>query len=121
MYNNIDNNAIFIDTKSKSNTIKRKINCVICYPKVELTLVNEEECKWVCKRCKNDYFILGHEGDLVPEEDILESSHEEENEGPILLTADNEYKQEESNDGSIARPDYMKDSATTKVTYYREE
>jgi hypothetical protein len=121
MYNNIDNNAIFIDTKSKSNTIKRKINCVICYPKVELTLVNEEECKWVCKRCKNDYQILGHDLDLVPEEDELLSSHEEDDEGALLLCKENEYKVEESNYGSIARPAYMKDSETTKVTYYREE
>ncbi len=121
MLNNIDNNAIFIDTKS-SKRLDRKIFCVICFPKVELTLVNEEECKWICKRCKNDYQILGNDLDLVPEEDILESSHEEEDDSVGLLTADDELKHtEDSKQDKIKIPKYMQNGETTRVTYFREE
>jgi hypothetical protein len=58
--------------------------------------------------------------EIIPEEDVLESSHEEYDDGIGLLSADNEFKQEDSDQGSIKRPKYMQDSATTKVTYYRE-
>jgi len=34
MYNNIDNNAIYSDTNSKSNTRKRKLFFLICYSKL---------------------------------------------------------------------------------------
>jgi hypothetical protein len=117
----IDNNSYnSIILHKNSRNKKRKIMCVICYPKVELALVNEDEGKWKCPRCKNDYFILGQDGDLVPE-DILESSHVGEDEGAVLLRADSEFIQQESDSGKIKRPAYMQDSATTKVTYYREE
>ena len=58
MFNNLDNNNVNIITTSKSNKKQRKIYCVICYPKIQLNLVNEEECRWRCPRCKNDYQIL---------------------------------------------------------------
>jgi hypothetical protein len=122
MYNNIDNNAIFIDTKS-SKRKRRKINCVLCFPKVQLNLVNEEECKWRCPRCKNDYQILENSGDLVPEEDELESSHDSDDEGIGLLVANEDEisKEEDSTKSDIKIPGYMKNTETTTVTYFREE
>ena len=77
-------NPIIIDTNSKNNK-RKKIFCVVCYPKNELTLINEEENRYKCDRCKNTY-QLGFE--LLPEEDILESSHEDTDEGPVLISAD---------------------------------
>ena len=76
MHNDISNsNSILIDTNSKSRNKKIKINCVICFPKVELVCVNPEENRWKCMRCKNDYQLLGSGGDIIPQEDILESPH----------------------------------------------
>ena len=124
MYND---NYNIITTNSKSNN-RRKINCVICYPKIQLELVNEEEFRYKCPRCKNDYQILdNNEGDIIQEEDILESSHDSE-EDPVLVTADytdtikpehilNSHKPK----SDIKIPWYMKDSETTKVTHYRED
>lgn len=123
MINNINNNnnSILLDTNSNTSNKKRKINCVICFPKVELVWVNPEENRMKCPRCKNDYQI-GF-GEIIPEEDILESSHEEYDEGAVLLSAEgNELDPKDKSDsGKIKRPKYMQDSPTTKVTYYREE
>jgi hypothetical protein len=125
MHNVIDSNSIIIDTNSKSRNIKRKINCILCFPKVQLNLVNEEECKWRCPRCKNDYQILEDSGDLVPEEDELESSHDYDDEGIGLLVAkEDEFKSDNDNNESktdIKIPKYMQNSETNKVTYFREE
>lgn len=40
-------------------------------------------------RCKNDYLILNHSSsdDIIQEEDELISSHENEDEGPIISTS----------------------------------
>ena len=127
MFNDIDNNSynsIILHTNSRNK--KRKIMCVICYPKVELDLVKEDEGKWKCPRCKNDYFILGHEGDLVPEEDELISSHDNEDEDPVLVTADYTVKPEpvlnsHKPKSDIKIPWYFQDTETTKVTHYRED
>jgi hypothetical protein len=129
MYNNIiDNNcnSIFIKTNSKSKNKNRKINCVICFPKVQLDLVNEEECKWRCPRCKNDYQILEDGGDIVPDEDELMSSHESDDEGPVLLSSEEDgFKSDEDNNeeskSDIKIPKYMQDSETTTVTYFRQD
>ncbi len=124
MHNVIDSNSIIIDTNnSNSRNIKRKINCVLCFPKVQLNLVNEEECKWRCPRCKNDYQILEHSGDLIPEEDELESSHDSDDEGIGLVCAEEEFKSEDNNESKsdIAVPKYMQSNGTQKVTYFREE
>jgi len=120
MYNNIDknNNSILIDTTSNTSNKKRKIKCVLCISKPELVCINPEENRWKCPRCKNDY-QLGF-GEIIPEEDVLESSHEDDEDSVGLLSADNEFKLEDESKDSISRPAYMKDSATTKVTYYRE-
>jgi hypothetical protein len=120
-----DNNAIFIDTK-KSNNKKRKINCVICNPKVELTLVDVENCKWKCTRCKNDYQILDYGGDIIPEEDSLESSHDDyddDADNSSLLSAEDEFNNDNDNNesDSIPIPKYMQSHGTTEVVEYREE
>ena len=120
MYNNIDNsNSILIDTTdSKSKNIKRKINCVICFPKVELTCVNPEENRYRCPRCKNDY-QLGFR-DIVPEEEELGSSHDSDDEGIGLLCSEDEFKSdnnEESNKTDIKVPKYMQPSPGVTVEY----
>ena len=118
-------NSIILHTDSKSK--KKKIMCVICYPTIELSLVNEEEGKWKCPRCKNDYFILGYDRDLVPEEDELISSHEQNNEGPLLLSAtdtdiDSTSKLDRENQSKTDKklPKYLQDSDTTKLISYEE-
>lgn len=119
--NNIDN-SILINTDSKPRN--QKIHCVLCSnEKIELICINSEENRYKCPRCKNDYQI-GFE--ILPsEEDILESSHESGNEGPLLLSAeDNELETREDNNKSksdIKIPKYFKDSETTTVTHFREE
>ena len=52
MYNNINNNAIYLYTNSKSNTRKRKLFFSDLLFKVELTCINPEESKWIYLRCK---------------------------------------------------------------------
>ncbi|HJT85000.1 MAG TPA: hypothetical protein VJ697_10995 [Nitrososphaeraceae archaeon] len=116
MYNNIDN-SIFLDTSSSKRHKNQKIFCVICFPKIELALVNAEENRYKCPRCKNTY---QPNFEMFPSDDILESSHEEQDEGTGLLCADNEFKQQEFDSGKIKRPKYMQDSDTTMVTSYKE-
>ena len=122
MHNVIDSNSIIIDTNnSNSRNINRKINCVLCFPKVELTCINPEENRYRCPRCKNDY-QLGFR-DIVPQEEELESSHEEDEEDSVgLLVAEDEISKEDKDPSKsdIAVPKYMQDSTTTTVTYYRE-
>jgi hypothetical protein len=110
-----DDNPILIDT-SNSNR-KQKILCVLC--KIELDCFNVEENRFRCPRCRNTY-QLGFE--ILPQGDDLISSHSNESdEGAGLLSADNEFKQQEDSDpGKIKRPKYMQDSETTKVIEYRE-
>jgi hypothetical protein len=124
MYNDNINNANIIDT---SNRNKKRIFCVICFPKVQLNLVNAEEFRYKCPRCKNDYQILGHDLDLVPEEDELISSHDESEEGPVLVCSDSspfkpaQVLAENKVKSDIKVPWYMKDTDTTTVTHYRED
>ncbi|HET7644206.1 MAG TPA: hypothetical protein VFK40_11900 [Nitrososphaeraceae archaeon] len=62
--------------------------------------------------------------EIFPEEDELESIHEEGNEEPIILTSDTNILEPEpilnANKSDIKIPKYMKDSDTAKVTQYRE-
>ena len=119
-----NDNPIIIDVNSRSRrNRKQKILCVLC--KVQLECINPEENRYKCPRCKNTY-QLGYE--IIPTEDILESSHEEEGEGEDsigLLSANedefNNNKEEEDSTGSIPVPKYFKDSATVKVIDYHEE
>jgi hypothetical protein len=70
-------------------------------------------------RCRNTY-QLGFE--ILPQEDELESSHSDESDDYVgLLCAEDEFKTNKQEKGSIPRPKYMQDSDTTKVTYYRED
>jgi hypothetical protein len=118
-YNMFDDNPILIDTNSRRNK-RQKINCVLC--KVQLECFNPEENRYKCPRCKNTY-QLGY-GEIIPQEDILESSHEvEEEESAGLLVKENEFETEEdtSSKSDIPIPKYMKDSETSKVTYFRED
>jgi hypothetical protein len=117
---NYTDNPILIDVTRKRNKVQ-KLFCVLCNnEKIQLECFNIEENRWKCPRCKNDY-QLGF-GEIVPSEDILESSHEEgENEGAILLTAEDELsKEDDTSKSDIAVPKYMKDSETTRVVEYRE-
>ena len=118
-----NDNSIIIDTHYKNNK-RKKIFCVICFPKNELTLVNEEENRYRCDRCKNTY-QLGFGSDIVPEEDELISSRDEDDEGPILVTADYTVKPEQVLDShkpksDIKIPWYMQNTDTTKVIDYQE-
>lgn len=126
MYNNNDNNcnSIFVDTNTKHD--KSKIFCVVCYEKTQLDCIDSENFKWVCPRCKNSYILFGYGGDIVQESDELISSHESNDEGPILFTASSEDDNIDSNSildrekgskSDIKIPKYMKDSETTTVTY----
>ena len=88
--------------------------------KVQLECFNLEENRYRCPRCKNTY---QPNFEILPQEDILESSHEEgENEGALLLSAEDEFSSDKDTSKSdIKIPKYMQDSETTKVTYFREE
>ena len=114
---NYTDNPILIDVTRKRNKIQ-KIFCVLCNnEKIQLECINPEENRYKCPRCKNDY-QLGF-GEIIPQEDILESSHEENDDnGPVLLTAeDDSAESSESDSGSIPIPAYMKDTDTTTVTF----
>ena len=118
--NNIEN-SILVNTNSKSR--KQTIFCVLCSnEKIQLECINPEENRYRCPRWKN-FYSVGFE--ILPQEDILESSHEEgENEGAILLNAeDSEFETRENKESKsdIKIPKYFKDSETNKVTYFREE
>jgi hypothetical protein len=123
--NNIDNdcNSIIVD-QSKSS--KSKVYCVICYEKTQLDCIDQENYKWKCPRCKNDYLLFGYGGDMVKEEDELVSSHETNEEGPILMTLEDNkdtrsiLDRENNTKTDIKRPKYMLDSDTTKVIEYHE-
>jgi hypothetical protein len=119
---NYDDNPILIDTNSKRQR-KQKILCVLC--KVQLNCTNQEERRYKCPRCKNTYQLGFNQ--INEFEDDLESSHEEDDfedsDSVGLLVADDDeldFDDEEEED-DIKVPDYMQDSATTKVIDYREE
>ena len=116
-----NDNPILVDVNSKRSR-KQNIFCVLCNnDKVQLECFNSEENRYRCPRCRNTYQI-GFE--LLPSEDELESSHELEEEDSVgLIVAEDEFKREEDNKSKsdIKIPKYMKDSDTTKVTYFREE
>jgi hypothetical protein len=117
---NYNDNPIIVDVNSKRNK-KQKILCVLCFPKVQLDCINPEENRYKCPRCKNTY-QLGFE--ILPSEDILESSHELEEEDSVgLLVAEDEFSKEdkEESKSDIAVPKYMQNSETSKVIYYLEE
>jgi hypothetical protein len=128
MFDNDDDNnnfnAITLGTNnSKSRT--QKIYCVICFPKLQLELVNAEEFRYKCPRCKNFYQILdNNEVDMIPNEDEPISSHEESEEGPVLLCAEDNITEPEpilnSNKSEIKIPWYMKNTDTIKVIDYEE-
>ena len=118
---NYNDNPILIDVNSRKRNGQQKIFCVLCFPKIQLDCINQEESRYRCPRCKNTY-QLGYE--ILPQEDILESSHEEEeNEDAILLCAKDKISEEEDNTSKsdIKIPKYMKNSETTTVTYFTEE
>ena len=122
MYDNNDNNnnTIFVDTNTKSKT--SKIFCVVCFEKTQLDCIDSENYKWKCPRCKNDYLLFGYGGDIVKEDDELISSHESNDEGPILFTASDDRDStsildREKGKSDIKIPKYMQDSETTTVTY----
>lgn len=122
---NYNDNPILIDVNSRKRNKIQKIYCVLCNnEKIELECYNILENRWKCPRCKNSYQLLESGGDILPQEDILESSHELDDEDSIgLLAAEDEF-QKDDNDTSksdIPIPKYFKDTETTTVTYFRED
>ena len=117
-----NDNPITIDVNSRKRNRNKTIFCVLCNnDKVQLECINPEENRYRCPRCKNTY-QLGFE--ILPSEDILESSHESDEEDSVgLLVAEDEFSREEddTSKSDIAVPKYMQDSETTKVTYLRED
>lgn len=119
-----NDNPILIDVNSRKRNKIQPMFCVLCSnDKVQLECFNSEENRYRCPRCKNSYQV-GFE--LLPtEEDILESSHELDDEDSIgLLVAEDEFKREYNDSSSksdIPVPKYMKVSETSKVIYYRED
>ena len=119
-----NDNPILVDINSKRSR-KEKILCVLCFPKIQLECINQDENRYRCPRCKNSYQILPNQINEFSDE--LESSHSEESEfddNGGLLVAEDEFSKEEDNDTSksdIKIPKYMQDSETNKVTYFREE
>lgn len=113
-------NPIVIDVSSKRNNKNKPIFCVLCNnEKIQLECINPEENRYKCPRCKN-FYQVGFE--ILPQDDILESSHEE-GEGPILMSAEYEITSEDHtpNKSDINIPQYMKNSDTTRVIEYEEE
>ena len=115
-----DNPTIIIDTNPKRNNRRKIIFCVLC--KVQLECISAEEQKYICPRCKADYSLYEN---MIPQEDILESSHEEDsndnNVGGLLSANDNEFKtNEEEESGKIEIPEYMKPAPGRNVVEYRE-
>lgn len=121
-YNNNDNSILIDVSSSKRNNKNKPIFCVLCNnEKIQLVCVNPEENRYKCPRCKNTY---QPNFEIMPQEDILESSHEENDEGPVLIYAEDNNMQVESvlNDNKpksdIKIPKYMQDSETSKVEYH---
>ena len=121
---NYNDNPIVIDVDSRKRNKSQSIFCVLCNndDKIQLECFNSEENRYRCPRCKNTY---QPNFEILPQEDILESSHSEEDEEETgLLFAEDEFISEDINDTSksdIKIPKYMQDSETNKVTYFREE
>ena len=127
MYDNDNDNnnnckSIIVDTNTKSKT--SKIYCVICYDKVQLDCIDHQNYIWRCGRCKNTYTLFGYGSpDLAKEDDELVSSHEPSDEGPIIMTAEDNrdsrsiLDRENKTKSDIKIPKYMQDSETATVTY----
>ena len=72
-----NDNPILIDVNSRKRN-KKQLFCVFCNnEKIQLECFNPEENRYSCPRCR----ILTNLGfEIFPQEDILESSHELEEE-----------------------------------------
>ena len=95
-----NDNPILVDVNSKRSR-KEKILCVLCFPKIQLECINQDENRYRCPRCKNSYQILPNQINEFSDE--LESSHSEESEfddNSGLLVAEDEFSKEEDNDTS---------------------
>ena len=118
---NYNDNPILIDVHSRKRNRNKTIFCVLCNnEKIQLDCINPEENRYRCSRCKNTY-QLGFE--LLPSEDVLESSHEEEEEDSVgLLVAEDEFKSEDNDTSKSDNPipKYMQNSDTVKVVEFRE-
>ena len=118
-----NDNPILIDVNNRKRNRKQQLFCVLCNnEKIELECFNIQENRYRCPRCRSTYQV-GFE--ILPQEDILESSHElEEGEDSIgLLVAEDDISRDDNDTSKsdIKIPKYMQDSETSKVTYYREE
>ena len=123
MINYINDNPVILNPTGTRNR-KQKIYCVICHPRIELTLINESENRYKCDRCKNTYQPMF---EIFPTEDELISSHEQNNEGPLLFSAtdtdiDSTSKLDRENQSKTDKklPKYLQDSDTTKLISYEE-
>ena len=117
---NYNDNPILVDVNSKRSR-KEKILCVLCNnEKIQLECINPEENRYKCPRCKNTY---QPNFEILPQEDILESSHDDDDEGPVLIssTEDNIVEPEQvlnaNKKSDIPIPDYMKNRNGVTVEY----
>src|SRR5215216_824168 len=106
----LNDNPIIVDVNARKRNKKQNVFCVLCN-KVQLECFNTEERRYRCPRCKNDYSLYY---DIIPQEDILESSHEEESDfddgvGLLSATNEDEFNDSENSDSkdSIPIPKYF--------------
>lgn len=124
-----NDNPIIVDS-SYNKSKKKRIFCVLCFPKVQLECTDPEQLRYKCPRCKNTYQlgyeILEHEDDIVSshEYEDIELSGLESDDSVGLLSAgdDNEFEDDDDDDDSttIPVPKYMQDSDTVKVVEFKE-
>jgi hypothetical protein len=95
MINYTDNQILIDVSSSKRNNKNKPIFCVLCNnEKIQLECINPEENRYKCPRCKNTY---QPNFEIFPQEDILESSHDEDDEDSIgLLVAEEEFSKEDN-------------------------
>jgi hypothetical protein len=76
-------NPILIDVNSCKRNKSQPIFCVLCNnEKIQLECFNIQENRYRCPRCRSTY-QLGYE--ILPQEDVLESSLEKEEEDSVGL------------------------------------
>jgi hypothetical protein len=105
--------------------------CVLCH--VPLYKLESEDYQWICSKDRSHkyqlfYEVMSYDNDFgtvlgEEEENQIELAGLEGVGEPLLLSAnDNEFEDSnDKNNGDIKIPKYMKDSETSKVTYFREE
>ena len=98
---NYNDNPLLIDVSRKRNKIQQ-LFCVLCNnEKIELECIDILNNRYRCQRCKN---IYQPNFEILPQEDVLESSHEEEEDSAGLLVAEDEFREDNNSKSDIAVP-----------------